>query len=301
MTNNNIKNNIKKSTTAIMASLMIGLVSFSPMAITQSVSAQTIPFAVPPMPNAIGCYHYAKEIGWQNTRCLSPDELKQVRHPNEGAGNGVLGEQASGAQSFGETDVKFTTYSGETDSGTNTANTWSIQTNTNQWAISGITWQVQFTEENEPGVSSNEVACVWQIEVAPVQNYSDHQCVAVPQQTLSSSFEGYVQGTVQSGDNLQTEYCNPSISQCYGVITGDRHQLNTHWTTNSGTILGEGASSQAMFTSPTSETTNVETGPTTSANQINDTSTQETNNLKYGTPSMSCSSNLCTLSITSTN
>lgn len=285
-----------------MMSLIMGLMSFSPMAISQSVNAQTAPFGIPPMPNVIGCYHYTKETGWINIGCLSPDELKNVRHPNEGAGNGVYGEDASGTQTFGETDVKFSTYNGESDSGTGTSNTWSIQTNTNQWIISGITWQVQFTEENEPGVPSNEVACVWQIKVAPLpQDYTDHQCVAVPQQTLSSSFEGNVQGTVQSGDNLQTEYCNVNISQCYGVITGDRHQLNTHWTRNSGTILGEGASSEAIFTSPISETTKVETGPSTSVSTITDTSTQETNNLTYGTPSTSCASNLCTLTVTSTH
>lgn len=293
--------NKTKITSTIMTALIIGLVSFSPMAMIQNVNAQTEPFVAPPMPNAIGCYHFTKETGWKNIACLSADELKLVRHPYEGASYGVLGESASGTQSFGETDVKFTTYNGETDNKTNTSDTWSIQVNTNQWTISGTTYQVQFTEQNEPGVSSNEVACVWQVKVAPSPQVYNHQCVAVPQQTLSSSFEGYVQGTVQSGDNLQTEYCNPSISQCYGVITSDLNQLNTHWTTTSGTILGEGNSSQAVFTSPTSETTKVETGPATSVSTITDYSTQETNNLGYGTSSTSCSSNICTLTVTSTN
>lgn len=296
-----IQNNKTKTATSIISAIVIGLIMSSPVTVLPNVNAQTTPFVVPHMPNAIGCYHYAKETGWKSVGCLSPDELKKVRHPNEGASDGVYGEDASGTQSFGETDVKFATYNGETDNKTNTSNTWSIQTNTNQWLISGITWQVQFTEENYPGVSSNEVACVWQIEVAPTPNYTDHQCVSVPQQTLSSSFEGNVQGTVQSGDNLQAEYCNVSISQCYGVITGDRHQLNTNWTRNSGTILGEGNSSQAVFVSPTSETTKVLTGPATSVSTITDKSTQETNNLTYGTPSTSCSSNICTLTVTSTN
>ncbi|MDE2589476.1 MAG: hypothetical protein KGL95_07400 [Patescibacteria group bacterium] len=298
-----IQNNKTKIATTIIASLITGLVLLSSMTVLPNVNAQTTPFVAPAMPNAVGCYHYQTTTGWQNTACLSADELKKVRHPNEGANYGVYGESASGTQSLGETDVKFATYSGETDNKTNTSNTWSIQTNTNQWLVSGITYQVQFTEQNLPGVSSNEVACVWQIKVAPKpQDYSDKQCVSVPQQTLSSSFEGYVQGTVQSGDNLQTEYCNPSISQCYGVIVADHHNLNTHWTQTSGTILGEGSSSQAVFVSPTSETTNVLTGPATSVSTITDKSTQETNNLSYGTPSTpSCSSNICTLTVTSTN
>ncbi|MBI5378399.1 MAG: hypothetical protein HZA82_07240 [Thaumarchaeota archaeon] len=292
---------------ALMLTLMVPVTGINVAdAVDENVSSNALTARpeIPAAPDVLGCYQYTKGTGWVNTACRTQEEMKDLPRPTIGGTSGVRGlrDSTSDIQSYGLVDVQFSTYSGETDSGTSTSNTWSIQTNTNQWQNTGSTnWYiVQFTEQNHSTVSSNRVACVWQINVS-TQTYVPN-CIAVPLQTLSSSYHGSVEGKVLANGNLQTQYCNiGSTTQCWVVVTTDTNQLGTHWRDTSGTILGLGNGSTANFVSPTSVTTQVKTGPAQAATTLTDFSTAERNNMIYGTSSTSCASNICTRTSPSSN
>ncbi|MEO9277057.1 MAG: hypothetical protein ABI340_04680 [Nitrososphaera sp.] len=300
-----IQNDKTKIATTIITSLLIGLILLSPMAVLPNAKAQTSPFVVPAAPTAIGCYHYTQGSNWVPVACATQEEMKGLLHPIIGNSYGVNAIQdASGTiQSYGKVDVTFSAYAGETDSRQGTSNDWSIQTNTNTWTHTGSThtFWAQFTEQNDPTSSANRVACVWQNDLSTSPPTYTPVCVAVPVQTLSSTFEGYVEGKTLTNNNLSTQYCNVGINtQCWLVTTSDTNQLHTHWLTTSGTILGEGNGSRANFVSTSTDVTKVTTGPATSANTFTDKTTGESNNMSYGSDSTSCAFSLCTRTTTST-
>lgn len=285
---------------------VMGIADAAPNENASDVAFTTYP-DIPAAPDTDGCYHYAKGIhDWINVPCLTPEEMRDIERPTIGGSSGVYGlkDSSSTIQSYGLVDTQFSTYSGESGSQSGTpSNTWSIQTNTNQWANSGSsnTYIVQFTEQNHSTSSSNRHACVWQIKTNTPQIYASN-CIAVPLQTLSSSYHGSVEGKVLSNGNLQTQYCNiAGNTQCWVVVTSDTNQLGTHWTKTSGTILGSGNSATANFVSPTSLTTKVKTGPATTATLLTDYSTLEKNNLSYGSSTTTCAFSICTRSNTLSN
>lgn len=300
--------NNKKIGTTIIASLTIGLLMLSPTMIMPSVNAQsaTQPESVPTAPTAIGCYHYVKETNWVSVPCATQEEMKNLLHPIIGGLSGVNAIQDSSGttQSYGKVDVTFSAYGGETDNLHGTSNAWSIQTNTNTWTHIGSThtFWAQFVEQNDPSNVNVRFNCVWQndLSTTPKPTYVS-VCIAVPTQTLSSTFEGYVEAKALSNNNLSSQYCNVALTtQCWLVTTSDTNQLHTHWLTTSGTILGEGNGSQANFVSTSTAVTKVTTGPATTANTFTDKETGETNNMSYGSDSTSCAFSLCTRTTTST-
>ncbi|GEM_PF-6479846 len=294
--------NKSKTVTTIIAALVIASVLSTPTTLIPYANAQPKPYQIaPPMPDAIGCYHFTKVTGWQKIACASEEQLRMagLYPPTEGGSSKLQALIQTSNPTFGETEVKFSTYNGETDSGTQTSNTWSIQLNTNQWTLSnGNSYETQFTEQNQPN-SALEEACVWQIKTNSPQDYSDKHCVSVPQQTLSSTFAGNVQGYVTSSDSLEAEYCDESINQCYGVITTDDFQTKTNWFDSSGQILGVGGSSSANFVSSAQETTSIWDSPETSTQQNLQQSTNESNNLNWGPVNWSCNGGTCTETVTS--
>ncbi len=215
----------------------------------------------------------------------------------------ALKDSSGATQSYGKVNATFSAYAGETDSRQGTSNAWSIQTNTNTWTHTGSThtfWD-QFVEQNDPSDINNRYACVWQNDLSTTPITYAHICMAVPTQTLSATFEGYVEGKTLTNNNLSTQYCNVALTtQCWLVTTSDTNQLHTHWLATSGTILGEGNGSQANFVSTSTVVTKVTTGPATSATTFTDTETGETNNMSNGADSTSCAFSLCTRTTTST-
>ena len=121
-------------------------------------------------------------------------------------------EDSSGAtQSYGKVDVIFSAYGGETDSTHGTSNAWSIQTNTNTWTHTGSThtFWAQFVEQNDPSNVNIRFNCVWQADLSTTPKPTFVSvCIAVPTQTLSSTFEGYVEGKTLTSNNLSSQYCN---------------------------------------------------------------------------------------------
>jgi hypothetical protein len=77
--------------------------------------------------------------------------------------------------------------------------------------------------------------------------------------------------------------------------------LGNTWNAVSGQILGMAKSSMASFTPHVTETTIIYASPESSASYNTDTTTAESNNLNYGTPSTSCGGGTCDEYATSTN
>jgi hypothetical protein len=291
-----LKNNKTKTMTTIIGALVIGLIMSSPVALLPNVNAQTLSYRDHPLPPQVqGCYHYTNTTGWKNISCATEDELKQIRAhpPMEGNTYGIYGVTALNTKvTFGKVDVKFTQYSGESDSKKGT-NTWSIQTNTNYFnGNNGQKDWVQFVYQNSPNSSYRNNFCTWQVvDVQPgPADFSNVHCVTSglpPTQTLSSSYEAYTTGSYLSG-SITGEFCINSGAQCWGVVTTDSYNLHSNWVDTSGTILGHSDLSVANFVSPTTETTTVTSTPETSMQEDPDTTTGEENNLSYTTHSWAC-------------
>lgn len=311
MTKINFKNNKTKITTAIISALAVGIIMLLPLTTFPTVNAQTTPSQNHPLPpNAVGCYVYTPSTGWATTQCAAEDQLKSIRknHPSEGDGStyGVYGLRASGTTvNFGETDVKFSAYTSPENDLTYGTNYWSIQTNTNFFSGSnGLTDWDQFVYQNDPGNSSQNDICIWQITGANTKNpnFNNIHCVGTnlpPAQTLSSSYEAYTYGYYNSS-NLTGEFCTYSPSfKCWSVVTADSYGLGSHWTDTSGTILGLANGSIADFTHTTTETTTVTSDPESSASGYTDGNAAEQNNLSYSSTSTACSPT-CTATSSST-
>ncbi|CUR52648.1 exported protein of unknown function [Nitrosotalea devaniterrae] len=253
----------------------------------------------PHPPDGFGCGKWTNETGWIQSPCVSPD----LPHPTEGNLYDLYGQSTNvNNLSEGTVEVSFATFTSETDD-TWGSGAFSIQANTNQYQVSGVTYETQFDEENPS--SGTGYDCVWQINVSG-QDYSDKYCSATSpqQQTLSSSYDSYVDGYIDGSGNLVSEFCSYQQSTCWSASHTDDHNLSTHWSKTNGNILGYGNSSNADFTSPTDEYTYVTvfSSSTYTPSTLSFHSTDETNNLSYISESQTgCSSNNCQLFTESTN
>lgn len=297
-----------------MTSVIVGLLTMSPLTITPIANAQSaavaqMKAAIEPQPTVNGCYHWTKTTGWQKTSCISEEEFAKhpLALPTEGGSptsNPVYGVSTTSTKpTWGEVDVKFTQYSGESDSGTLTSNTWGIQTNTNTWNRSSDNHKmwVQFTEQNQPP-SGYKAVCIWQFDLTAYP-LNPHKLCADNKDysTLSSSFEGFVTGYVVSSSSLRSTYCNVTTGACTSVVDTNLYDLGSNWTGVSGTILGFGFGSTATFTHPTQETTTVEASTESSGATWSSYDTNEINNLGYGSTSTSCTSGTCSMTSSSSN
>jgi hypothetical protein len=257
----------------------------------QGNSANVRGLAVVPrsLPQNTGCYA-GNEGTWESVPCV-PSSDPYVA-PTEGGTSGVEGIGAGTDDGYPlivtELVVSFSEFTSEKDNESGN-NVWSIQETTNTWIGSnGDTYVVQFTEQNYPSNDqpSAEV-CVWQIDVT-TQNYKDHKCVSTIHQAFSTSPNGFtVEGVVTSTDSLSALYMGPGGSE-WNVAMSDSYGLRSNWEYTSGTVLGLGGGSEAIFANPVAESTLIEVGyvhvPSDASYSLSYL-TDETNNMIQGTPS----------------
>lgn len=257
------------------------------------------PSQIPPPPPGLGCNHYTPQKGWKSVECM-PEELviAQGIIPMEGGSYGVKGGHATtSVLNQGKVAVSFTTFNGVSDNFYGT-NAWSIQSNTNYFTgNNGHTDSVQFVFQNNPGGNWAR-NCVWNNDVQ-TQTYTP-TCVATTIQTLSTGNVKYVQG-ISNPTTLTSIYCTGTT--CWSVTASDLYGLRNKWSDASGTILGIGNASTANFVSPTNESTTITASASQSftMNIVTTFVTAEKNNLNYGTPTKSCGSSSCTITVSSTN
>jgi hypothetical protein len=223
---------------------------------------------IPPgLPVDMGCYyHGAAAEEWISAACTSPDVANKLPRPLIGGStNGVDGLSIIGTGKVlteGFATAWFSTFSGEQDSSWG-SDSFSIQTNTNMFTGNNqqTDW-VQFTEQYSPqGISQD---CVWNIDITT--QYYVPTCVTTPAQPLSAKFGADVVGEVTSrfvciplefplrpicfqAYYLTSVYMTPSGT--WAVTAADTYGLHGHWIQTSGTILGLGGGSEAVFTHPT--------------------------------------------------
>ncbi len=263
---------------------------------------------LPPVPDAIGCYVISSS-SWVPTPCLLQAKETSATIPTEGGSatqNPIDGLNApSNTVNWSNVGVGFTQYNGEADTCYGN-NAYSVQLNTNFFEGSNYdTDWVQFVIQE----SNNNLCigqhllrgCVWQIDVST--NTYGSTCVALPYYALSNSFSAGVTGTVGSVLKGTFVLCSNGCNS-YAISVGDGYHLYSHWYQSSGTILGVGGGSGALFTHPTNSWTDVgiQAPSLSSASTGQAFVTGEYNNLNYATvQNQGCSLNQCWLHTTSTN
>jgi hypothetical protein len=258
------------------------------------------PANVLPPKIAVGCYFRpVTNQTWKSVACLAQAQSTKAERPLVGGGSGMDGLSVSGkVLTEGFTTAWFSKFSGETDTAWG-GDSFSLQANTNQFTgNNGQLDAVQFVEQSSPNYKS--IDCVWNIDVT-TQAYAS-TCVATSFQTLSSSFGADIVGTVTSQllclpfgicltlYYLTSTYMTPSGT--WAVTAADTYGLHSSWTQTSGTILGLGGGSEAVFTHPTTVGSDVgvyAAGLNSAALVHVPEGTVESNNLNYqSTPTSTC-------------
>ena len=295
------------------------------------------PRSLPRPPSDEGCYWYTAN-GWETIPCEPVSDVIQLAgHPAippslalpyvevtpnpDSSPKPVLVPAPGSAHTpyvFGQLDIMFPVFGGETDAPTipnpdpalcpttpTIANRWSVQLNTNKFLMTnGHNGAIQFSlDALGPGTGSH--ICAWQVD-ATTQDYdSTSICVETPPMRSTGlqpfdfvSIAGSVdvaKGTL--GIVVQLSWIDPGQPNIYSRVGTDKYGLGANWITMDGAVLGLGNCSQAQFTetsvvtrlmasscpgvtSPTSNTSGCPT-PTLQPNVSfeNRTATAETNNL----------------------
>ncbi|HXW80382.1 MAG TPA: hypothetical protein VEJ84_12835 [Acidimicrobiales bacterium] len=212
-------------------------------------------FRAPLPPDTPGCYLYRRGGAWQREDCDTPEYIQQhIPHPETFEGPF---EDSTFRSPFVASTVQVTLKGvggGEKDTQFGD-NSFSIQDNVFFTGNNGLPDAVQFTNQAQPDGNveawSSQVftdnVCVWQIldvEVngaVPSGNYNS-TCYSV-----DTRYTGLVQGFTRDNGTLEAgvPYDGGVIaviaSDTYGLETGDR------WDNSTGSILGYGNGSEAVF------------------------------------------------------
>ena len=254
-----------------------------------------------PMPPAkVGC-HVFSEGAWHEIPCASPEETRKLRRPialsiQDGrrvvrVGNrfypftlplklGAIDIELLSDPTRGTvTDILTPGACAGVTATTQTANSFSIQLNTNNFttSYSGTGW-VQFVYQTAPG--STDFLCVWKIDIGVANatgNVNGYEPICVNPQSVRTLFgrsaagsrgqNAEVKGWVhtEGGTNLITAWAQLpwAFPYTYAVTTTDTitgsfrglsdtkqypFGLNGRWTQVTGDIYGTGCGSRAVFT-----------------------------------------------------
>jgi hypothetical protein len=276
----------------------------------------------PPPPPEIGCYVYTRN-GWKGTPCASDAFIDaHFPHPDTQV---TITSSATNPLVFGQLAVTVPQVGSETNtflpnsfgscptSGTNVANQWSVQNNTNFWSIpsganKGDSAQTQFVVMSD---GSTNGICIWNVD-ATKQTYPKTCVVPSPTQR-SGGLQPFDSGnlaayTTPSGKltlEASLSWLPAGQPNTYAVVANDDYNLASSWSQVSGGLLGMANCFQAQFTNAevitqvaasncagdTQAGSPVCSGPTLQPNattSIGGIGTVETNNLTaIGTPSLS--------------
>jgi hypothetical protein len=203
---------------------------------------------VPHPPAKVGCYRFVA-TGWKRTAC-DTSTFVRAHFPHPEVLSGIAGGSVvrSGHR---HTAPPFTVsvisarpvlqQAGTEADGVQGAGAYSLQDNVFFKGTNKHEDGVQFTDQSSPvlGVDLNGI-CVWQVDIK-TQHYSP---------TCASSLGGrvgLVEGTVFSG--LLTAAALDTGGTVTAVVVGDKYGLGKgrRWNNSSGSILGYGGGSQAVF------------------------------------------------------
>ncbi len=214
-------------------------------------------FKAPLPPDTPGCYLYRRGGSWQREDCDTPEYIQQhIPHPGLENFEGPFEDQSFTVPFVASTvQVQLKDVVGGEKDTQNGDNSFSIQDNVFFTGNNGLPDGDQFTNQAQPDGnvvewSSQEFTdnvCVWQVldvEVdgsVPNGNYNS-QCYSV-----NTPYTGLVQGftrdngTLEAGVPYKGGVIAVVATDIYGLETGDR------WNNSTGTILGYGGGSEAVF------------------------------------------------------
>lgn len=202
---------------------------------------------LPPLPHRLGCYT-TNGNGWRRVLCATRAAIaKHFPRPEVLSGVGgkavVSGKVRSVAAPFSVGVIRANPIIGGSESDTRLgAGDYSLQDNVFFKGNNKKEDGVQFTDQTESGTNG---VCVWQI-VIPTQNYNDVNCSNVSLDQPAALVEGWA----WAGE-LGVAAGALDGSKGIAVIVPDRFALEQkdRWNNNSGSILGVGKGSEAVFSS----------------------------------------------------
>jgi hypothetical protein len=224
----------------------------------------------PPPTGGKGCYVNTRN-GWQKIPCAT-DAFINSHFPHPDTQLTLSSAAVTAPLTFGQLAVTIPQVGSEnnaflastastagcTSSGSAVANQWSIQSNTNAWAVGGGSVSAgdiaatQFVIQSD---GSDSAICVWNVDVS-TQDYSHRSCVTPsPKQRaggLQAFDSGNIQATVNADGTLsmvaELSWVPAGQPNQYAVNFDDTYGLAANWSEVSGGILGMGNCSQAQLT-----------------------------------------------------
>jgi hypothetical protein len=206
-----------------------------------AASAATQAPRVPPPPAAVGCYEYTNG-SWQQQQCASPSYIAQhIPHPEVLAGVGETTKSSVGPFDLGIVKAKPMVGGSDVDSMFG-AGYYSLQDNVFFKGSNGDQDGLQFTDQSGGGIANT---CVWQVDV----NTQAYTPACLPWPTSITGRVTLVEGFALSGlvgTIVQTAHAGILLS----AIVPDMYGLGKsgRWNNNSGSVLGYGNGSEAVFT-----------------------------------------------------
>ena len=219
----------------------------------------------PPPPPRVGCYVYTRN-GWKSIPCATdafidahfPHPDSQLTISSLAANPLVYGQLAVTIPQVGSITDAFVpnSFSGCPTSGSNVANRWSVQNNTNYWTIPsgpnmGDGAQTQFVVMSS---GSTNAICVWNVD-GTKQTYPKKCVVPDPPQRsggLQAFDSGNLAAYVTAGNTLtlvaSMSWVPSGQPNTYSVVSDDTYNLASSWSEVSGGLIGFGNCSQAQFT-----------------------------------------------------
>lgn len=223
-------------------------------------SAAATPFVsrlVPAPPNVVGCYRYVNHT-WVKVACESPAFIAaHVPHPELLSGIGARFKTSTAAFAMSVVSAKpVDQQAGSVTDSQAGSGAYSLQDNEFFTGSNGQADGVQFTDQSyvlNLGLISERLnnVCVWQVDII-TQTYSP-TCSGI----LSGHNVQYVEGT--DGGGTLTVAAASGSSWAVATVVLDTYGLGGghRWNNSSGSILGYGGGSEAVF-SKTEEAIGIE-------------------------------------------
>ena len=224
-----------------ITALVAGIAFAAAPAVASAAAGQTS--KVPRPPARIGCFEYLNG-SWHQRQCASRSYIaKHVPHPEVLAGVGeTSGNSGGGTFDLGIVSANPIVGGSDTDS-TYGAGYYSVQDNVFFTGSNGQPDGVQFTDQSGGGIANT---CVWQVKVSAPQVYTP---ACLPWPTSITGRITLVEGFALDGD-IGTIVQGTKSGVLLSAIVPDMYGLGKggRWNNNSGSVLGYGNGSEAVFT-----------------------------------------------------
>ncbi len=226
------------------------------------------PPRLPPPPAQIGCYRYARTSGWRQVQCLAAGYVKKrfgiplagtpgIQQGKQLAGNGF--SHAGPPIVLSQLDA-FSLLGHPVESDTNKGpGGYSLQDNTNPFiGTNGHNDWVQFVYQTTNGGTSG-VACIWQIDLTLPnhQGYDPTGCASGGDLGSSDVNSGSPLCCIEGFElpGMLAMAVSDLGGSAVAAVWPDLNGLETgdNWNQASGSILGVGGGSRAVFASGTEE------------------------------------------------